>query len=63
MNKRDYLKREAEGVSKRHEIEYAVNWDFDFDAIREEEDRRRMGERRRVTDEADGFNAIEDGEE
>ena len=34
MNKRDYLKREAEGVSKRHEIEYAVNWDFDFDEDR-----------------------------
>ena len=63
MNRRDYIKREAEGVSKRHEIEYAVNWDFDFDAIRIEDELRRMGELRRSVDEADGFNAIEDGEE
>ena len=68
MTYSDYLQREAEGVAMRKEPEYMVNWDFDFsqheiDDILIADELRRMGERRRATDAADGFNAIEDGED
>jgi hypothetical protein len=54
MNHNEFLKREAEGVCLRAD-ELDIYW---------QEEARRAGERRRRTDEADGyFEPLEDGED
>ena len=58
MNRREFLQREAEGFARR-----GLGSVTDVDDILMADELRRMGERRRATDAADGFNAIEDGEE
>ena len=55
---RDFLQREAEGFAMR-----GLGNVTDVDDILIADELLRMGERRRATDEADGFNAIEDGED
>ena len=55
---RDFLQREAEGFARR-----GLGSVTDVDDIMMDDELRRMGELRRKVDEADGFNAIEDGEE
>ena len=55
---RDFLQREIEGFCRR-----GMGSVTDVDDILIVDELRRMGELRRSVDEADGFNAIEDGEE
>ena len=58
MNYREFIQREAEGFARR-----GLGSATDIDDILMADELRRLGELRRKVDDADGFNAIEDGED